>query len=1330
MNKFYTYINTSGNVQQLNITVNVNGEIREAQITLNPKSVSGSLDAQVKTMFGKSAQIVNVAVSELSENASGSPILKTKSLATPTLSQDEILKKSVFLDIETSGRLGGDAINQIGIYSPFEKRGKLYLPAPNILIQDDVSGEQALRKAQGNRPIGIIFDKQIATHKEGKLLETAYQMVKSGEGDKIGISMPLQDVDGKPLSNSQIFRTVLGQRQNILSQHVGELEDYMIREDKFQALLFVEDQAKLERAGVGVDPKTRKMKPEYVDKRDIFRKMLRASEAGGQAIDVDAVLEYLAKSSGVAASEMFVEGGLEIQSGSSIRGLLARDLPKALEGKVTWIANASFEAKQFGAQIDALADEAFDQLKANNLIDQDLDRTTFMRGFQYGKYESAIEQLNVGLDDDSKFLTKNPFYGYISSISATSGDPFYPTDYEFNVARAKALETGDYSGLYEATLKYTREGSVRDVQDLVRAQQSMLRNMGLLDIDKPTALSVEVQSRLYGFTERLRMQEAAGGDIDIKGAVEALRLKETHIAIGDVAFSEPRLLTESFDQMAALKAVQEGGAEADILIKQASAGKGSYFRALQYAALSEYFNKPSISAEGEVIEGLEDVLYKGRAGRMLFDIAETGFTTTREDYGKGGYRKVEQAVLENNAVTKLHQTPVGPNVTYTKKTTYQEVRAELEKMVDYKSAQRSKHLEQLDRDFREFFDEQGNLIEARRGELKTKAAQLAESSGRQIQALENKIGGIGAKLVNDIKLLALSSRKGTVVKARENYSSARSRAKKIVAPITSPSDIVQGKVKTIKDSLVDRGLKGLVKKNLGKYAFGVTMLAGLSTRTSQEEKQARLLSPNYEQFLEAQAQFYGSKEEYVKQAKANFGMLEGMDEGGFAAYMRKMMSDFGSPYQGPMYSMSVLEDHQLRQERNRYIQQQFGVRHFSEKGDIGFFLSKFVSSIFRKQNQIGIQMPTVISGDFQRIDSQKYSSLKGKNLIEYDFSKFDISVEDADTITVRRRGNIDSPLSAFMGTKRGGEQYKIRLAGIDAPETAHEDRAAQPYAEAAKAMLQDILSRASDVRVVTREGDTTYGRQVGMIYADGKNVNLELVRRGAAAYLPYKSKGKPTMYNEEAFEQAQAYAQESKRGMWSTGYFQAYAEISKATGQTTTFNTLANVHKVAQNSNLMSLYSIMNRAQRAGGITESIMQDIALTSETFNYAKSHSDRSIFTADTKFSTFSEIDLQSYGYNPNSINSTLDQIMYDIGGMVSNRGKNTNKAFKASTFSKNNLTLTKKTLDASELQKQEFVTKTEQQKYSEMKRYQRMMVMEEMQISANGNIFNSPINHNRM
>ena len=42
-----------------------------------------------------------------------------------------------------------------------------------------------------------------------------------------------------------------------------------------------------------------------------------------------------------------------------------------------------------------------------------------------------------------------------------------------------------------------------------------------------------------------------------------------------------------------------------------------------------------------------------------------------------------------------------------------------------------------------------------------------------------------------------------------------------------------------------------------------------------------------------------------------------------------------------------------------------------------------------------------------------------------------------------------------------------------------------------------------------------------MVYADGRNVNLELIKRGAAAYLPYRSKKRENMYNEQAFEKAQ-----------------------------------------------------------------------------------------------------------------------------------------------------------------------------------------------------------------
>ena len=48
------------------------------------------------------------------------------------------------------------------------------------------------------------------------------------------------------------------------------------------------------------------------------------------------------------------------------------------------------------------------------------------------------------------------------------------------------------------------------------------------------------------------------------------------------------------------------------------------------------------------------------------------------------------------------------------------------------------------------------------------------------------------------------------------------------------------------------------------------------------------------------------------------------------------------------------------------------------------------------------------------------------------------------------------------------------------------------------------------------------GVSVGVIYADGANVNLELIKRGAAAYLPYRSKqGRPISTILQEFAAAQ-----------------------------------------------------------------------------------------------------------------------------------------------------------------------------------------------------------------
>lgn len=76
------------------------------------------------------------------------------------------------------------------------------------------------------------------------------------------------------------------------------------------------------------------------------------------------------------------------------------------------------------------------------------------------------------------------------------------------------------------------------------------------------------------------------------------------------------------------------------------------------------------------------------------------------------------------------------------------------------------------------------------------------------------------------------------------------------------------------------------------------------------------------------------------------------------------------------------------------------------------------------------------------------------------------------------------------------EQVRVRLAQIDAPESG------QPYGRAAKQALSE-LAFGRDARVEVVDVDR-YGRTVGEVVVDGRNVNQQLVREGHAwAYTKY-----------------------------------------------------------------------------------------------------------------------------------------------------------------------------------------------------------------------------------
>jgi len=86
-----------------------------------------------------------------------------------------------------------------------------------------------------------------------------------------------------------------------------------------------------------------------------------------------------------------------------------------------------------------------------------------------------------------------------------------------------------------------------------------------------------------------------------------------------------------------------------------------------------------------------------------------------------------------------------------------------------------------------------------------------------------------------------------------------------------------------------------------------------------------------------------------------------------------------------------------------------------------------------------------------------------------------VKVTDGDTITI---------------LVNGGKQERIRLLDIDAPEKK------QPYCEKARAYLSGMVA-GKTVSVEFKNRDK-YGRILGTVFVDGKNVNEEMVRAGLA----------------------------------------------------------------------------------------------------------------------------------------------------------------------------------------------------------------------------------------
>jgi len=117
-----------------------------------------------------------------------------------------------------------------------------------------------------------------------------------------------------------------------------------------------------------------------------------------------------------------------------------------------------------------------------------------------------------------------------------------------------------------------------------------------------------------------------------------------------------------------------------------------------------------------------------------------------------------------------------------------------------------------------------------------------------------------------------------------------------------------------------------------------------------------------------------------------------------------------------------------------------------------------------------------------------------------------------------------------MEISRGKMRTSTRFAGIDAPESS------QGLGPAAHAYLDGMVGDHGEIKVGSRHRDF-YGRDVSILYAGDKNLNVELVRAGfAKVYDNPKYIGQLSKGMQKELTDAQDVAKKAGKGVWSPEY--------------------------------------------------------------------------------------------------------------------------------------------------------------------------------------------------
>lgn len=116
-----------------------------------------------------------------------------------------------------------------------------------------------------------------------------------------------------------------------------------------------------------------------------------------------------------------------------------------------------------------------------------------------------------------------------------------------------------------------------------------------------------------------------------------------------------------------------------------------------------------------------------------------------------------------------------------------------------------------------------------------------------------------------------------------------------------------------------------------------------------------------------------------------------------------------------------------------------------------------------------------------------------------------------------------------VAVRLDGREEKIRLIGVDTPESVKPGTPVQCYAKAASAETERLVEGRRVTLRYDAERRDRYGRLLAYVYRDALFVNAELVERGYARTLTIP----PNVAHADQFARLAREARSEGRGLWS-----------------------------------------------------------------------------------------------------------------------------------------------------------------------------------------------------